>query len=231
MKFTNEVSRMKILGTLCALTLFLLLIAPARGYSQDRDENKPNQPQNEGKPKDNDRARENGRVPQEDKTARPDDTRRNDNSNMGRQDERERQPETNRPQEQQQRDRQQRDMHNQNNEQRPAEQQRPMNNDNRAAQGNDRDRNERARNRDRRIPEDQFRSHFGREHHFHVHRDRVVNVSQPVVVYGGYSWQLAEPWPSDWSYDDDCYIDEVDGEYFLFDVLHPGMRIAVFIVG
>ena len=89
--------------------------------------------------------------------------------------------------------------------------------------------NQHAGNRGRRIPDDQFRTHFGREHHFHVQREQVVNVSQPVVVYGGYSWQLAEPWPSDWSYDDDCYIDEVDGEYFLFDALHPGIRIAVFI--
>ncbi len=221
---------MKILGTLCTLALFLLLIAPTPGYSQDRDQDKPNQPQDEQKPKDNDKAKENGKAKPEDKAARPDDNRRNDNPNMGRQDEHQKQPEANRPQEQQQRDEQQRDLHNQNNEQHPAAQQRPMDNDHRAVQGNDHDRNQNAANRGRRIPDDQFRSHFGREHHFHVQRERIVNVSQPVVVYSGYSWQLAEPWPSDWSYDDDCYIDEVDGEYFLFDVLHPGIRIAVFIV-
>jgi hypothetical protein len=212
---------MKILGTLCTLALFLFLIAPTPGYSQDRDENKPNQ-QDEQKPKDNDKGK------REDKAARPDDTRRNDNVNMGRQDDR-KHPEANRPQEQQQREQQQRDQDRNQREQRPAEQQRPMDNDHRAAQGNDRERNEHAGNRGRRIPDDQFRTHFGREHHFHVQRERVVNVSQPVVVYGGYSWQLAEPWPSDWSYDDDCYIDDVDGEYFMFDDLHPGIRIAVFI--
>ena len=212
---------MKILGTLCTLALFLFLIAPTPGYSQDRDESKPNQ-QDEQKPKDNDKGK------QEDKTARPDDNRRNDNPNMGRQDDR-KQPEANRSQEQQQREQQQRDQDRNQREQRPAEQQRPMDNDHRAAQGNDRQRNEQAGNRGRRIPDDQFRTHFGREHHFHVQREQVVNVSQPVVVYGGYSWQLAEPWPSDWSYDDDCYIDEVDGEYFMFDALHPGIRIAVFI--
>jgi hypothetical protein len=212
---------MKILGTLCTLALFLFLIAPTPGYSQDRDENKPNQP-DEQKPKDNDKGK------REDKAARPDDTRRNDNVNMGRQDDR-KHPEANRPQEQQQREQQQRDQDRNQREQRPAEQQRPMDNDHRAAQGNDRERNEHAGNRGRRIPDDQFRTHFGREHHFHVQRERVVNVSRPVVVYGGYSWQLAEPWPSDWSYDDDCYIDDVDGEYFMFDDLHPGIRIAVFI--
>jgi hypothetical protein len=212
---------MKILGTLCTLALFLFLIAPTPGYSQDRDENKPNQ-QDEQKPKDN------GKGKQEDKTARPDDSRRNDNPNMGRQDDR-KQPEANRSQEQQQREQQQRDQDRNQREQRPAEQQRPMDNDHHAAQGNDRQRNEQAGNRGRRIPDDQFRTHFGREHHFRVQREQVVNVSQPVVVYGGYSWQLAEPWPSDWSYNDDCYIDEVDGQYFMFDALHPGIRIAVFI--
>lgn len=211
---------MKILGTLCTLALFLFLIAPTPGYSQDRDENKPHQQQDEQKPKDNDRAKENGKAKPEDKVARPDDNRHN--ANMGRQGEREKQPEATRPQEQQQRDQRM-----QGHDQRPVDQQHPMDNDHRAAQRNGR--NERAGNRGRRIPDDQFRTHFGREHHFHVQREQIVNVSQPVVVYGGYSWQLVEPWPSDWSYDDDCYIDEVDGEYFLFDVLHPGIRIAVFI--
>ena len=222
---------MKILGTLCTLALFLFLIAPTPGYSQDRDENKPNQPQDDQKAKDNkakqdDKARQDNKAKPEDKGARPDEGKRNDAPNAGRQDDREKQPEANRPQEQEQRDQQQRDQRNQGREQ----QQRPMDNDHRVAQGNDRDRNQNASNRGRRIPEDQFRSHFGREHRFHAERDRVVNVSQPVVAYGGYSFQLAQPWPSDWSYDDDCYIDEVDGEYFLLDALHPGIRIAVFLI-
>ena len=200
---------MKILGTLCTLALFLFLIAPTLGYSQDRDENKPNQ-QDEQKPKNNDKGK------QEDKAARPDYSKRNDNPNMGRQDDR-KQPEANRPQEQR--------------EQRPAEQQRPMDNNNRRAQDINRDQNQhRAADRGRHIPDDQFRSHFGREHHFHVQRTQIVNVSQPVVVYGGYSFQLVDPWPAEWAFDDDCYIDEIDGEYFLFDALHPGIRIAVFIV-
>jgi hypothetical protein len=215
---------MKILGTLCTLTLFLFLIAPTPGYAQDRDENKPNQPQDEQRPKDNNKGK------QEDK-ARPDDDKRYDNLNMGRQDDR-KQPEANRPPEQPQREQQQRDQdRNKKREQRPVEQQGPMDNDHRGAvQGNDRNRNQNAGNRGRRISEDQFRSHFGREHTFHVQRTQVVNVSQPVVVYGGYSFQLIDPWPAEWAFDDDCYIDEVDGEYFLFDVLHPGIRIAVFIV-
>jgi len=56
-------------------------------------------------------------------------------------------------------------------------------------------------------------------------------VSQPVVVYSGYSFQLVDAWPVDWGFDDDCYIDYVDGEYFLFNAFHPGVRIAVFVIG
>lgn len=85
--------------------------------------------------------------------------------------------------------------------------------------------------RGQRIPDDKFREHFGREHHFHVDRARIVNQSQPVVVYGGYSFELVDTWPADWSYADDCYIDYVDDGYYLFDAVHPGIRIAVIVLG
>jgi hypothetical protein len=81
------------------------------------------------------------------------------------------------------------------------------------------------------IPDDKFRAHFGRQHTFHVQRTQIINNPQPVIVYGGYSFELIEPWPAEWAFDDDCYIDYVDDEYFLFDVFHPGIRIAVFVVG
>ena len=79
------------------------------------------------------------------------------------------------------------------------------------------------------IPDDKFRSQFGRGHTFHAQRPQVVN-GQPQFFYGGYSFVLVDAWPGDWAYTDDCYIDYVDGEYFLFDLLHPGMRIALFVV-
>jgi len=80
------------------------------------------------------------------------------------------------------------------------------------------------------IPDETFRANFGRQHTFHVQRTLVINNPQPVVVYGGYSFQLVEAWPTVWAFDDDCYIDYVDGEYFLFDAFHPGIRVAVFVV-
>ncbi|MFZ3340335.1 MAG: hypothetical protein WA213_05600 [Terriglobales bacterium] len=78
------------------------------------------------------------------------------------------------------------------------------------------------------IPDDKFRSNFGRGHTFHVSRPVIVN-NQPTFNYGGYSFIMVDPWPVGWAYTDDCYIDYIDGEYFLFDLLHPGVRVALFV--
>jgi len=80
-----------------------------------------------------------------------------------------------------------------------------------------------------RIPDERFRASYGRQHVFHISRVTVVGGS-PRFAYGGYNFVLVEPWPAGWAYTDDCYIDYVDGEYFLFDLLHPGVRIAITVV-
>lgn len=79
------------------------------------------------------------------------------------------------------------------------------------------------------IPDDQFHAHFGREHTV-VIRQPVVVGGQPRFQFGGYWFAIADPWPVGWAYTDNCYIDYVDGEYFLFDLLHPGVRIALIVV-
>lgn len=79
-----------------------------------------------------------------------------------------------------------------------------------------------------RIPDDKFRAHFGHGHTFRA--QTVIVEGRPQFQYSGYSFQLVDAWPADWAYTDDCYIDYIDGEYFLFDLLHPGVRIAVFVV-
>jgi hypothetical protein len=81
-----------------------------------------------------------------------------------------------------------------------------------------------------RIPDDKFRSSFGRQHTFKVQRPTIVAGGQPHFQYGGYSFGFVDAWPVGWSYSDDCYIDYIDGEYFLFDLAHPGVRIALIIV-
>ncbi|HEY1658462.1 MAG TPA: hypothetical protein VGG14_08950 [Candidatus Sulfotelmatobacter sp.] len=80
-----------------------------------------------------------------------------------------------------------------------------------------------------RIPDDQFRAHFGREHTVVIHQPVVVG-GQPRFQFGGYWFAISQPWPGGWAYTDDCYIDYVDGEYFLFDLLHPGVRVALIVV-
>ncbi len=79
-----------------------------------------------------------------------------------------------------------------------------------------------------RIPDDKFRANFGREHTFVVHRT-IVN-SHPQFRYGGYSFQIADAWPVGWAYSDPCYVDFIDGEYFLIDLAHPGVRLAIVVI-
>ena len=81
----------------------------------------------------------------------------------------------------------------------------------------------------RRIADEHFREHFGREHHFAVRRVTEVE-GRPRFEYGGYRFEIAQPWPERWAYTDDCYIDLVDGEYYLFNLRHPGVRVAVNVV-
>jgi hypothetical protein len=78
------------------------------------------------------------------------------------------------------------------------------------------------------IPDQQFHAHFGRTHTFTA--STVIVSGQPQFQYGGYSFQLVDAWPVGWAYTDSCYIDYIDGEYFLFDLLHPGVQIAIFVV-
>jgi len=80
-----------------------------------------------------------------------------------------------------------------------------------------------------RIPDDKFRASFGRQHTFAIgHPNRVQG--RPTFQYGGYSFTLVDAWPADWAYTDECYIDYIDGEYFLFDLAHPGVQLAIVVV-
>jgi hypothetical protein len=80
-----------------------------------------------------------------------------------------------------------------------------------------------------RIPDDRFRSHFGREHAFHM--------GNPVLVggysrfqYNGFWFGFVEPWPVGWYYTDDVYIDYVDGGYYMYNPYYPGSRFSISVV-
>jgi hypothetical protein len=79
------------------------------------------------------------------------------------------------------------------------------------------------------IPDNKFRANFGRAHTVVINHPTIVE-GQPRFQYAGYWFIISDPWPGDWAYTDDCYIDYVDGEYFLFDLLHPGVQIALIVV-
>jgi hemolysin activation/secretion protein len=76
-----------------------------------------------------------------------------------------------------------------------------------------------------RIPEEHFRANFGREHVFVI--NRVIVEGSPRFQYGGYWFGFGEPWPVGWYYTDNVYVDYVDGGYFLYNPVHPGIRIAI----
>jgi hypothetical protein len=88
--------------------------------------------------------------------------------------------------------------------------------------------NARPAGKSQHIPDDKFRQNFGREHVVVINRPVIVE-GRPRFQTGGYWFEIVDPWPIDWAYTDQVYIDYIDGEYFLFDVLHPGVRIALFV--
>ncbi len=85
-----------------------------------------------------------------------------------------------------------------------------------------------ARGRDR-IPDDRFRSNFGRGHEFRIESPRMVG-GYSRFQYGGYWFGFVEPWPAGWYYTDDVYVDYIDGGYYLCNPSYPGSRIAISVV-
>jgi hypothetical protein len=85
-----------------------------------------------------------------------------------------------------------------------------------------------------RIPDKDFKAHFGQEHKFSVKQvvtTTTIVPNQTRFVYTGYTFVFVDAWPAGWALDDDCYIDYIDGGYFLLDLAHPGVQIALTIVG
>jgi hypothetical protein len=80
-----------------------------------------------------------------------------------------------------------------------------------------------------RIPDDQFRGHFGRAHTFAIRQPIIID-NQPGFQYGGYWFSFGAGWPVGWAYTDDVYVDFINGEYVLIDPLHPGFQLALVII-
>ena len=76
-----------------------------------------------------------------------------------------------------------------------------------------------------RIPDDRFRASFGREHTFHVNRSDFEGSRR--FQYGGFWFNVLDPWPVGWLYTDNVYVDYINGGYFLCDPVHPGVFISI----
>lgn len=203
---------MRTLASVTAVMLFLFLLTSLPALSQDHDDHPQTQDEHA---RDRDKGKQNDHAGQQNENRRDDSHAQQD---------RHEHPEAGRSQEQSRPE--QRDDHADRNRAQHEEQ----------PQVDQRGRVEGGREghaqRGERIPEDRYRASFGRGHRFHVDRDLIVNRGQPEFVYSGYTFELAQAWPVDWSYDDDCYIEqEEDGDYYLFDSFHPGFRILVFVIG
>lgn len=223
--------RLSVMGGICAS--FLLGMA-VTAVAQDEHRNDKNDKQENAHPEN----RQEQAQPQQ--QARPDDRRNDDRRNQqpqsgdrhemtpqseGRQEpqsgERHPQKPENDRQVQQQQERQKREMQ-QGREQERHEQAQPRQGEQSRAEG-------RGGNH-RRIPDSDFHAHFGREHHFRPGRVQVYG-GRPQFNYSGYVFELVEPWPTSWAYDDDdYYIDYVDDEYWLYSLRYPGVRLEVFII-
>ena len=45
--------------------------------------------------------------------------------------------------------------------------------------------------------------------------------------YGGFWFNVLDPWPVGWLYTDDVYVDYINGGYFLCNPVHPGVYISI----
>ena len=77
-----------------------------------------------------------------------------------------------------------------------------------------------------RIPDDRFRASFGRGHTFHVNRSDFAGTSRR-FQYGGFWFAMVNPWPMEWLYTDNVYVDFMNGGYFLCDPVHPGVYLSI----
>jgi hypothetical protein len=80
-----------------------------------------------------------------------------------------------------------------------------------------------------RIPDQRFRSNFGRGHQFRIGSPRMVG-GYSRFQYGGYWFGFVQPWPVGWYYTDDVYVDYIGGGYYLCNPYYPSTRVAISVV-
>src|SRR5262249_36434351 len=205
---------MKRFNILLAGSLFLLLGPCFVSYAQDTPDNKDQARPPQSHPQANPPEANPGNMPdaaQENKQAQEDQTKQGEEKKEEKQSK-----EETKEQKKQQKDETKRAHREQGNDQKDQT---------RAAAGSEHG----TQKKDQRMPDEKLRSSFGHQHHFKVSQPVIVE-NRPRIQVSGFWFEFVDPWPVDWAYSDDCYIDFIDGEYFLFDLMHPGVRIAVVVV-
>jgi hypothetical protein len=204
---------MKLKYILGATALSLILAGTAYPQ-QEQEKEKPHQqeekpaekPKTQQKQEQQSGKQQQQEQKQQSEAARQNEQRQSEETNKQRQDQ-EKQATRQQQQDQKQEERQQQQATRQ---QRGDEHQNEQRNDQRSGGGHGR------------IPDERFHVSFGREHHF-----RVGHVDNRRFQYGGYWFVYNDPWPGVWSYDDDFYIDYIDGQYYLIDLTHPGVQLLL----
>lgn len=85
-----------------------------------------------------------------------------------------------------------------------------------------------------RIPDPVRKTNFGRQHTFNAKQvitTTTIVPGQTQFVFSGFTFIILDPWPAEFLFTDDLFIDFVGDDVFLLDVLHPGTRVALFVVG
>ena len=98
------------------------------------------------------------------------------------------------------------------------------------AQSKEEQKDHKAAGKNARIPDKDLKAHFGHQHRFaakQVITTRTIVPNQTRFVYSGYTFVFLEPWPVGWGWDDDVYIDYINGGYYLLDPFHPGVQVGL----
>ncbi len=83
-----------------------------------------------------------------------------------------------------------------------------------------------------RIPDDRFRVNFGPEHRFVIYRQPYMVVGGfPRFQYGGYWFNLVDPWPGAWARNwyetDDVYVAYENNGYYMYNRRYPTVGLAI----
>jgi glucan-binding YG repeat protein len=80
-----------------------------------------------------------------------------------------------------------------------------------------------------RIPDARFQANFGHEHVFVIGSPQIEG-GYSRFQYGGYYFGFVQPWPAEWYYTDNVYVDYIDGGYYLYNPYYPGARVMISVV-